>query len=77
MVIERRNYWSRAAVVAGIVKWLKKNSGGELPPPADPTVAERILKWLALRGLARLEGGTWKPTPPLTHPADMDKVEEI
>ena len=76
MATERRTYWSRAAVVAQIVKWLKKNSGGELPP-ADPTVAERILKWLALRGLARLEGGTWKPTPPLAHPAELDRVEEI
>ena len=73
---ERRNYWSRAAVVSRIVKWLKTYPGDALPPATDPTVAERILKWLSWRGLARRVDGTWKPAPPLVHPADLKKVEE-
>jgi hypothetical protein len=73
---ERRNYWSRAAVAARILKWLKSHPDGELPPATDPMVAERILKWLASRGLATRAGGTWKPTPPLTHPADLNKLKE-
>ena len=63
-MVERRNYWSRAALTARIVKWLK-SQGGELPPATDPNVAERILKCLAIRGLARKESGTWKATRPL------------
>lgn len=72
---ERRNYWSRAAVSARIVKWLKNHNGGELPPGTDPTIAERILKWLACRGLARNDGGIWKPAPPLARPADLLKED--
>jgi hypothetical protein len=75
-MVERRNYWSRAAVTARIVKWLKNRQGGELPPATDPTVAERVLKWLAWRGLARKDTGTWKPAPPLVHPAALKKVNE-
>ena len=73
---ERRNYWSRAAMSARIVKWLKNHQGGELPPATDPTVAERILKWLAGRGLARHDGGTWTPAPPLACPAELTKDED-
>ena len=73
-MVERRNYWTRASVSARIVKWLK-NQGGELPPD-DPTIVERVLKWLAVRGLARNEGGIWKPTPPLVRPAPLRNVKE-
>jgi len=73
-MVERRNYWTRAAVSARIVKWLK-NQGGELPPD-DPTIVERVLKWLAYRGLARKESGTWKPASPLVNPAALKKVSE-
>ena len=75
-MVERRSYWSRAAVTARIVTWLIVYHGNKLPPPTDPPIAERILKWLALRGLARKEGGTWRPTPPMIHPADVIKVDE-
>lgn len=75
-MVERRNYWSRAAVTARIVKWLNDHRGNPLPPETDPSIAERILKWLARRGLARKEGGTWVPTPPMAHPADVIKVDE-
>ena len=73
-MVERRNYWTRASVSARIVKWLK-NQGGELPPD-DPTIVERVLKWLAVRGLARKEGGIWKPTAPLVRPTDLRTVKE-
>ena len=75
-MVERRNYWSRAAVSAGIVKWLKNHQGGALPPGIDPTIAERVLKWLAWRGLAMKERGTWNPTPPLIHPTLLKKLKE-
>ena len=74
-MVERRNYWTRAALSARIVKWLKNHQGGELPPD-DPTIAERVLKCLAARGLARKESGTWTPTPPLVHPAVLSKLKE-
>ena len=74
-MVERRNYWSRAAVTARIVKWLK-NDPGRVPAPTDPTVAERVLKWIACRGLARKESGTWKPTSPLVNPTALKKVSE-
>ena len=75
-MVERRNYWSRAAVSAGIVKWLKNHQGNALPSGTDPAIAERVLKWLAWRGLATKECGTWKPTPPLVHPAALKKMKE-
>jgi len=75
-MVERRNYWSRAAVTARIVTWLNDHRGRLLPPATDPSIAERILKWLARRGLARKEGGTWMPTPPMAHPADVIRVDE-
>ena len=75
-MVERRSYWSRAAVTARIVTWLSAHNGTGLPPLTDPPIAERILKWLALRGLAKKEGGIWRPTPPLANPVDVIKVDE-
>jgi hypothetical protein len=75
IMAERRNYWSRAAVSAGIVKWLKNHQGGGLPPGTDPRIAERVLKRLAWRGLATKESGTWKPTPPLVHPTPLTTLK--
>jgi hypothetical protein len=75
-MVERRNYWSRAAVSARVVKWLKSDHDRALPPGTDPTIAERVLKWLAWRGLATKESGTWRPTPPLVHPIPLTKVNE-
>ena len=72
---ERRNYWSRAAVSAGIVKWLRSHEGSALPPGTDPAIAERVLKRLACRGLATKESGTWKPTAPLVHPTPLQQLK--
>ena len=70
-MVERRDYWSRAAVVARVVKWVKDHRGSQSPPQTDPSIAERILKWLALRGLATNDDGTWKPTPAMARPVKV------
>jgi len=75
---ERRNNWTRSQAYSQVVEWLKqqpKSELGGLPPAIDPVVANRILKRLALRGLAKQEAGKWSATPALTHPTTIRKSE--
>ena len=68
---ERRDNWTRSQAYSQVVGWLKRqqqNERMELPPTIDPVVADRILKRLAVRGLAKKEGDKWAPTSALTHP---------
>ena len=78
-MVERRDYWSRSLAYSRIVHWLKEQSHEQhaegLPPSIDPVVAERILRRLAGRGLARNEAGRWIATSALTHPAVLKEVE--
>jgi hypothetical protein len=76
---ERRDYWTRSQAFSQVVDWLKQQRPKELmtglPPTIDPVVANRILRRLALRGLAKQEAGTWLATPALTHRAIIQKSE--
>ena len=76
---ERRDYWTRSQAFSQVVAWLKKQQQQTqlegLPPTIDPVVASRILKRLALRGLAKQEAGKWSATPALTHPTSIKKSE--
>ena len=79
-MVERRDYWSRSLAYSRIVQWLKEQSHEQraegLPPSIDPVVAERILRRLAGRGLAKNDAGKWTATSALTHPAMLKKVED-
>jgi hypothetical protein len=69
---ERRDNWKRSQAYSQVVAWLKRQQQNEpkegLPPSIDPVVADRILKRLALRGLAKQEAGKWSATTALTQP---------
>jgi hypothetical protein len=75
---ERRDYWTRSQAFSQVVTWLKHQQQTPiegLPPAIDPVVASRILRRLALRGLAKQEAGKWSATPALTHPTSLKKTE--
>ena len=76
---ERRNNWTRSQAYSQVIEWLKQQPKNEplegLPPAIDPVVANRILRRLALRGLAKEEAGRWSATPALTHPTTIRKSE--
>jgi hypothetical protein len=76
---ERRDYWTRSQAFSQVVNWLKHQQQQApiegLPPTIDPVVANRILRRLALRGLAKQEAGKWSATPALTHPTSLKKSE--
>jgi hypothetical protein len=75
-MVERRDNWTRSQAYLEVVQWLKQQHHMEgLPPTLDPVVADRILRRLALRGLARQEAGKWSATPALTHPTIIKKSE--
>jgi hypothetical protein len=78
-MVERRDNWKRSQAYSQVVAWLKRQQKSEhtegLPPTLDPVVADRILKRLALRGLAKQEAGRWSPTPALIHPPTVKKTE--
>ena len=66
--IERRDYVRRAEVMRRVVESLcsGNTSSGGLPT----AVVTRILRHLALKGMARLVGDVWIPTPLLTTPSN-------
>ena len=70
-VNERRNYGRRAEMLRRVVNRLRARRGGVLPTElaseVPQTVAERILKRLAFRGLVREAAGKWLPTPVLLY----------
>jgi hypothetical protein len=75
-MVERRDNWTRSHTYLQVVDWLKQRQHMEgLPPTIDPVVANRILRRLALRGLAKQEAGKWSATPALIHPATIKKSE--
>jgi len=78
-MVERRDNWKRSQAYSQVVAWLKRQQKDEhmegLPPTLDPVVADRILKRLALRGLAKQEAGKWSATPALTNPTTIKKSE--
>ena len=78
-MVERRDYWSRSLAFSRVVEWLKQQKherpGEDLPPTIHPVIAERILKRLAQRGLAKNEAGKWAPTPALVQPAKLKPLD--
>jgi len=67
--MERRDYQSRAARVQTLLELLNSHVDGldlaELPPAFPGTVAARILKPLAIRGLVKVTQDRWIPSPAL------------
>ena len=67
--MERRDYQSRAARVQTLLELLNSHADGldlaELPPAFPGTVAARILKPLAIRGLVKVTQDRWIPSPAL------------
>jgi hypothetical protein len=78
-MVERRDNWKRSQAYVQVVAWLKRQQKSEhmegLPPTLDPVIADRILRRLAVRGLAKQEAGRWSPTPALTQPTTIKKSE--
>ena len=77
MVKDRRDPVRRAQMLQKIVERLVRQGRGVRPAdlmveqiaPAEP--AERILKWLALRGLVRKVADAWVPGAVLLSPAPL------
>ena len=65
--IERRDYVRRAEVMRRVVESLCSGNISSDGLPA--AIVARILRHLALKGMARLEGDVWIPTPLLTNPS--------
>ena len=71
---ERRNHTARADVLSRVVTWLRQQTDPAATFPADVAdtlVALRIVKRLAVRGLARHVPGGWVPTAVLRTPAPL------
>jgi hypothetical protein len=76
MVKERRDPVRRAQTLQKVVERLVRHRGVR---PSDLVVeqivpedsAERILKWLALRGLVRKAADAWEPRAVLLSPATL------
>ena len=75
MVKERRDPVRRAQTLQKVVERLVRHRGAR---PSDlmvehivPDSAERILKWLAIRGLVRKVADAWVPRAVLLSPAAL------
>lgn len=67
-MLDRRNYPGRAEVLRRVVEWLRAQTRPAEDVPdsvAVPAVALRILKRLAVAGLARRAPSGWLPSPVL------------
>ena len=67
-IFDRRNYRGRADVLRRVVDWLRAQTrpAEQIPDSvAEPAVALRILKRLAVTGLARRAPSGWLPSPVL------------
>jgi hypothetical protein len=62
--LERRDFVKRAEVMHRVVESLCSGDTANNGLPAD--IVTRILRHLALKGMARLVGDVWSPTPLLT-----------
>lgn len=65
----RRNIRSRSEVFARVVAWVRAQQAPVRAVPvevADPTIASRILRQLAIRGLVRHLNAGWLPSLILT-----------
>jgi hypothetical protein len=63
---DRRDPQRRSAVLQRIVEWMQRRMEPFTEPPqdvAEPTVAARIIKRLAMRGLVRRVDTGWLPNP--------------
>ena len=77
MVKERRDLVRRAQTLQKVVERLVRHRGAR---PSDLMVehivpedsAERILKWLAIRGLVRKAADAWVPRAVLLSPAALE-----
>jgi hypothetical protein len=73
-MFERRNHSMRADVLRRVVDWLRAQTAPALRVPesvAEPTVALRILKRLAVTGLVRRSPAGWLPSPVLVRPPQL------
>ena len=75
MIKERRDPVRRAQTLQKVVERLVRHRGAR---PSDlmvehivPDSAERILKWLAIRGLVRKVADAWVPRAVLLSPAAL------
>ena len=78
MVGERRDPVRRAQTLQKIVERLVRHGRGVRPSDLmvehivpEESVAERILKWLAIRGLVRRVADAWVPRAVLLSPATL------
>ena len=74
---ERRNYQSRAVTIGAVLDMLLSGGVPASQHGIHQSVTERICKRLALRGLVRVSGTGWEPSPPLLCPAFLVLVPQF
>ena len=73
-MFDRRNHCMRAEMLRRVVDWLRAQTSPAQQVPAsvaEPTVALRILRRLAVTGLVRREPAGWLPSPVLVRPPQV------
>jgi hypothetical protein len=73
---ERRNYARRIRTLHRALTALTTGNGLAQGNPKEAEAIVRIIKRLAVKGLARLTGGTWAPAQPLITPATLVRQPE-